>query len=139
MFQKILVATDGSDNALRAARKIAELVKRQPAQVTLLCAAYVPSRYRDDLGDEITESFLEDGRQALRFTQEVFQKSGLDCTIRMIRDRHPAEAILSEAHEGGYDLIALGSRGLSRRDAKRLGSISHEVAERARCSVLLVR
>jgi nucleotide-binding universal stress UspA family protein len=139
MFQKILVATDGSDNALRAARQIAEMIKRQPAEVTVLCAAYVPSRYRDDLSEEITESFLTDGRQALRFTAEVFHQEGLTCTSRMIQDKHPADAILDEAHGGGYDLIALGSRGLSQRDAKRLGSVSQEVAGRAKCSVLLVR
>jgi len=35
MFQKILVATDGSDNALQTARHIAESVRREPAEVTV--------------------------------------------------------------------------------------------------------
>jgi nucleotide-binding universal stress UspA family protein len=142
MFQKILVATDGSDNALRAARQVAELIQvtsRPAAEITVLCAAYVPSMYRDDLSEEITESFLEDARRALRFTEDVFRKNGMACASRMIRDKHPADAILVEAHEGGYDLIAMGSRGLSQRDAQRLGSVSQEVAARAACSVLLVR
>jgi nucleotide-binding universal stress UspA family protein len=141
MFQKILVATDGSDNALRAARQAAEILKLQPhpAEVMVLCAAYVPSMYRDDLGKEMMESFLEDARQALRFTKQVFEKAKLPCGTKMIQDRHPADAILEEACGGGYDLIVMGSRGLSKRDSRKLGSVSQEVADRAVCSVLLVR
>ena len=139
MFSKILLATDGSNNALRAARHVAQMVKNQPAEVTILSAAYVPSTYLDDFSAGLLESFLKDARQALDFTRKVFDQEQVSYQIKLDRDRHPAEAILHEAGEGDYDLIVLGSRGLSNREAKRLGSISQEVAERARCSVLLIR
>jgi nucleotide-binding universal stress UspA family protein len=139
MFSKILLATDGSDDALRAARRVVDMIKGQSPTVTVLSAAYVPSMYRDDIGTELTESFVEDAQRALRFTQDIFEKEDVTCETKMVQDLHPAEAILREAEAGGYDLIALGSRGLSARQVKKLGSISHEVANRAVCSVLLVR
>lgn len=139
MFSKILVATDGSDNALRAARQAMQLVKKLPARATLICVAYVPAMYRDDIGTELSESFLDDARQALRFTEKVFAEEQLSCETKLVQDFHPADAILEEAKAGDYDLVVLGSRGLSEREAKRLGSVSLEVAQRAECSVLLVR
>jgi nucleotide-binding universal stress UspA family protein len=139
MFKKILLATDGSDNSLQAARQVIDMVRAQPAEVTILCAAYVPAKYRDDLGEGIMQSFLEDAREAIHYTKEIFDQEKIACSKKLIRDKHPAEAILDEALAGQYDLIVLGTRGLSKREAKRLGSVSHEVANEARCSVLLVR
>lgn len=139
MFSKILVATDGSDNALRAARQVAQLVKKLPAKVTLLSAAYVPPMYRDDIGTELAESFVDDARQALQHTREVFEREKLTCETKLVQDLRPADAILQEAEKGDFDLVVLGSQGLSQKEAKRLGSVSQEVAQRARCSVLLVR
>ena len=139
MFSKILVATDGSSNAIRAARQVAEMITKLPAQVTLISVAYVPSTYRDDIGTELIESFVDDARQALHFTEEVFASNRLSCETKLIQDVHPADAILQEAQLGDYDLIALGSRGLSEREMRKLGSVSQEVVNRAQCSVLLVR
>jgi len=139
MFSKILVATDGSENALRAAREATQLVKNFPAKATLMCVAYVPATYRDDIGPELSESFLDDARQALRFTEKVFAEERLSYQTKLVQDVHPADAILEEAQAGSYDLIVLGSRGLSEREVKRLGSVSQEVVRRAECSVLLVR
>jgi hypothetical protein len=63
MFSKILLATDGSDNALRAARQVVRMVKKQPAKVMMLSAAYMPSMYLDDIGPELAESFVDEARQ----------------------------------------------------------------------------
>jgi len=139
MFSKILLATDGSDNALRAARRVAQMAKKLPAKVTLLSAAYVPPMYRDDIGTELTESFVDDARQALHFTQEIFEGEKVASETKLVRDLRPADAILEEAERGNYDLIVLGSQGLSKKEAKRLGSVSREVAYHAHCSVLVVR
>jgi len=139
MFTKILLATDGSDNALRAAHQVARMVKKQPAKVMMLSAAYVPSMYLDDIGSELAESFVDEARQALQFTEEVFTKEKLTCKTKLVRDLRPADAILQEAEKGNYDLIVMGSQGLSAKEAQRLGSISREVTEHAHCSVLVVR
>jgi nucleotide-binding universal stress UspA family protein len=52
---------------------------------------------------------------------------------------HPAKMILDFAKKGNYDLIALGSRGLSPVSRVFLGSVSDHVARQSECTVLIVR
>jgi nucleotide-binding universal stress UspA family protein len=51
----------------------------------------------------------------------------------------PAAAICRRARELGADLIVTGDRGLDSLDRLFLGSVSASVAQRAHCSVLVVR
>lgn len=50
----------------------------------------------------------------------------------------PAAEILRRAADGEADLLVLGTHGESARVRERVGSVSSEVARRARCPVLLV-
>jgi nucleotide-binding universal stress UspA family protein len=66
--------------------------------------------------------------------------SGSAATLRtQIEEGHPAGIILEVAKKGSYDLIILGSRGLSRVAGFLLGSVSDAVAHHAHCPVLIVR
>ena len=49
---------------------------------------------------------------------------------------HPPTRILEVA--SGYDLIIMGSRGMSGIKAALLGSVSHTVSQQAKCPVLIV-
>ena len=50
-----------------------------------------------------------------------------------------ADAILKTADDTGVDMIFLGSRGLGGLRELLLGSVSHKVTQRAKCSVVNVR
>ena len=76
MYSKILVATDGSDNALRAAETAAELARGWQAEVTIICVAYIPAMYESDLGSDSKEAFIEDWGRALEATKKVFEGKG---------------------------------------------------------------
>ena len=53
--------------------------------------------------------------------------------------RTPEEAILDDAEKLDADLIVLGSQGFKGLDRFLLGSVSHDVAIHAPCSVEIVR
>ena len=53
--------------------------------------------------------------------------------------RTPAEQIANIANGEKYDLIVIGSRGLSRAKAFLLGSVSDKVVRYANCPVLVVK
>ncbi|TET21663.1 MAG: universal stress protein [Candidatus Cloacimonadota bacterium] len=72
MISKILVATDGSSNAIRGAEKALEFAKAIKAEVMLVYVAYVPIMYRSDISDNLKESFVEDGKRILQDTEQVF-------------------------------------------------------------------
>lgn len=50
----------------------------------------------------------------------------------------PAEAIMDEADREGAELLVVGSRGRGRVRSGLLGSVSRELASRARCPVVIV-
>jgi nucleotide-binding universal stress UspA family protein len=73
MFKKILVATDGSDNAMRAAEQGRDIASCMGSQVTVVYAAYVPPMYTNDLRPEIFDSVRADGRRILNAATQVFE------------------------------------------------------------------
>ncbi|MBV9417145.1 MAG: universal stress protein [Solirubrobacterales bacterium] len=57
--------------------------------------------------------------------------------VRLV-DGSPAEAILKEADREGAEFVVVGSRGRGRLRSGLLGSVSRELASRARCPVVIV-
>jgi nucleotide-binding universal stress UspA family protein len=136
MIKKILVATDGSPNAIRAAEEALDMAKALEAEVTLVYVAYVPPLYDDDISDELRESFIDDGKKILQDTKKLFDRIGYAVKTKLIRDEKPAIGICEFGRK--FDLIVLGSRGLHAEKRMAVGSTSGQVVHCAPCSVLLV-
>lgn len=139
MYSKILVATDGSDNALRAAKTAAELARAWKAELTVICVAYIPAMYESDLGSESRETFIEDWRRALEATKKVFEREGVVVKAKLAREGKPAEVICKEAEEGGYDLVVVGGKGLDDARGRALGSVSDRIVDGVHCAVLVAK
>jgi len=137
MFSKILVATDGSSNAIRGAKNALELAKLCNSEVTLVYVAYVPNLYIGDLSSELLESFIEDGRRILKDTAKIFKKADCPVKTKLIRGKKPTLGICALAKK--YDLLVMGTRGLHKKQERALGSISDCVVHCAPCSILLVK
>ncbi len=137
MFSKILLATDGSSNSLRAAENALEIAKRFKAKVTLIYVAYVPGLYKGDISSELMESFVEDGKKILSDTASVFEKNDFTVDSKLIREKKPSLALCATAKN--YDLLVIGTRGLHKKQESSLGSVSSYVIQCAPCPVLLVK
>ncbi len=111
----ILLATDGSPDALEAARVAATLAERLETPLTVL---------------EVSES--ENAGQAAAQALEV-------CPAAEARtvSGNPHEEIVDIAAQTHSSLVIVGSRGLT--GLRALGSVSERVAHRAPCSVLIAR
>lgn len=144
MFNKLLICSDGSDHALKAAHEAVALATDRDMSVILLSVADPAT------SDEVTPWPLELGalpagsdldpeqRANLEATVALFRNSGIRC--RYLREYgHPAQQIVRVAEREGVDLILIGSRGLSKWKALVLGSVSHGVLYYAHCAVLVVR
>lgn len=138
VYSKILLATDGSENAIRASEHAAELTKRFGTQTTLVTAVYTPPMYSSDIAG-VQEALLEDGARILEDTKRVFTRRDVSCSTRLIRWVHPVEAICKEAVEGKYDLVVLGRRGLNEQKRGLIGSVSEGILRSAPCAVLMVK
>lgn len=139
-MQRILVATDYSDNALRAANIAHELFPA--ARSRLLNAFTVPFEGRMRLAgatDDDIESYrvIERSRaeQGMRhFLAKLHDGSGFETTVT---HGFPASAVL-EAAAVDVDLVVVGRHGGSIAEERLLGSVTRNVLYHAVCDVLLV-
>jgi nucleotide-binding universal stress UspA family protein len=144
MFQKILVPTDGSRYALRAAEYAADLARRYHAEVTVLLASDyqsvraspAPAKVKADLEQALREA----NAAALSQTAAPIAETGAKVATREIEGA-PAYVIGREADEGDYDLVVMGSRGLGLPEDERafLGSVTERVLRMVSCPVLTVK
>lgn len=140
MFKNILLAVDGSDHALEAARVAADLANGMKAPTVWVLAAY------DPVPGFLGEPYLQDAINArLHESREILQKAvnamgevSSEVNSEPV-EGNPAEVILDIAKSRKCDLIVMGSRGLGRLSGLLLGSTSQKVVSHAPCPVLIVR
>ena len=143
MFKTILICSDGSDHALKAAKQAVEIARLHEACLVLLHVE--PS----ELQPYAVPWQLEIGQAPMQHLSAE-HKANLEATMALCKDErvtyrcrhehgHPAEQIIRVAEEEEADLIVMGSRGLSEWKALLLGSVSDHVLHHAHCSVLIVR
>lgn len=139
MLSNILLAVDGSDAALGAARAAAALAAATGGSIRVLTVHHEPA---DSLGEPLysasLDRSLDEAEEHLSAAVAAIRAAGgpEPTTDRLVG--HPAEAILSAAAAGRHDVIVLGNRGRGRVAAALLGSVSTAVASRAKIPVLII-
>jgi len=129
-LSKILVAIDGSENAEKALEYAVQLAKKNKAKVTLLNVQESKIfGLKPEVTKEIGERILSSARAKVR---------GVEFNTQL-ESGNLAETIIEVAEKGNYDLIVVGSRGLSSVKRFFLGSVSDDISHHAKCSVLIVR
>lgn len=133
-MEKILVATDGSHNSERAllvAKKHAESLGGEITILTITDPLGYQTQYVDAVLETASETVL---KNACKFFEDF--EGGLETKLRR---GNPADEIISEAEDGGYDLVVIGSRGLGTFSRTFLGSVSNKVLNHAKINVLIVK
>jgi nucleotide-binding universal stress UspA family protein len=123
-IKKILVCTDGSENAKEAEFCAGILAKALDAEITLISVAW---EYEDP---EVAEKCDLEGK---RFLEEKF---GIEPKT-LCKAGKVVETLVATANN--FDLVVLGSRGLSRIRRLLMGHVSLKVLENANTNVLIVR
>ncbi|HET7265870.1 MAG TPA: universal stress protein [bacterium] len=145
-MMRILVATDGSPHAKRAAELAARLARELRApEVVLVNVGHIPAIALGGPGADmmvdysvLEEGFEKAGHAILAQTETVFH--GLDAPVKQqYRRGEPSHEILSAATEAKADMIVMGSRGLGQIGGLILGSVSERVLHGARIPVMIVR
>jgi nucleotide-binding universal stress UspA family protein len=139
MFERILVAADGSMNSDRAVETAAGMAKVLGSTLSICHAFHIPEQYKTDLADELEEVLVGDAEKILTHAAGVAERAGITAETRLLKKGHPTEAIVAYAEELKADLIVVGVRGKAPDRARAMGSVSAAVTEQAGCSVLLVR
>jgi nucleotide-binding universal stress UspA family protein len=156
---KILAAVDGSARSRNAIEALTAAFNLDDAQVTLMHVIEKPwlrlnldQEWLEELEREHAEApeepeeemlfktelrleaeqIIEDARQLLARSQTV-------STEARIEEGIPGNELIREAEIGDYDLVVIGSTGISDIKHSMLGSVAFKLASYAPCSVALVR
>jgi len=141
MFQKIILATDGSDNAQRAAQAAIDLAKGLSLSSIVITHIMTnpPDQSRMVKAQFDVHTLLEDdAKVALKRTIDALSHVGLSYDLKVsIGD--PSVEIREIANKEMADLIIIGSRGLGALKGVLLGSVSQKIAQTAPCPVMIVK
>ena len=141
-FDRILVATDFSPNALRAVNYALELAKRLGARLTILHVVPEPSALDYPMGGIPPEEVAGWQKEAAkRLTQQLTQArqdySNVDTIQRMAIS--PRDEIVKVATDLPADLLILSTHGLSGWKHFLLGSYAEKILKHAPCPTTIVK
>jgi nucleotide-binding universal stress UspA family protein len=135
-LKRILVGVDGSDNSLRAVRMAAEVGTPFGSEIVLLNVLQ-PTESAYYTGMPTTEAAERaKGEEKLYRARTVCEEAGLTTEMKVMLG-NPAEAIL-DLSEQGFDLVIVGSRGMSGLARFLMGSVSSRVVQFSKVPVMVV-
>lgn len=146
MFTKILLASDGSEGAVKATKVAAEIGTKFSSQLHVLHVFVAPMPVSAgfgmpslDIDPDALNRYAEEVKLAVeRRTGEILDPTGLAYSVHQVMG-HPGSTIVQAAEEEQCDLIVIGSRGMGQLRSLLVGSVSDYVLHHAKCPVLIVK
>ena len=139
MFNRILLAIDGSPHAREALKYARDLALLDGAQVILVHAF---EQVRTYLGEpqegQVVTRRVASGYEVADDAAKELQDAGLEVVVEVL-EGPAADAILRVADIRECDLIVMGSRGHGTVTSLLLGSVSHRVLAHTQTPVMIVR
>lgn len=134
-MKKILAPVDGSEYAKHAIREAGKMAERFGAKVSVLHVkpgVLVSPVYKSK------EELAKDAEKVAQRSCVILKRKRIRVeALGLVGDA--ATEILETAKKGGYDLIVIGSKGLTDSKEFPQGSVSKKVVEQAPCNILIVR
>ncbi len=145
MYKHILIATDGSELARKAAdhglalaaalgTKVTAITVTEPWEAVVVAEAAVvfsPEHY--------DESVAASAANILSDVRDAAKQRGVACETLHVKDQFPSEGIVDTAKRLGCDLIVMGSHGRRGMVRLLLGSQANRVVTHSTIPVLIYR
>jgi nucleotide-binding universal stress UspA family protein len=150
VFERILIATDGSKNSEKAARVGIQLAKLSGGRVIVLYVADV-GKYMSSAGlipsfegvspaavDQVVATIRGAGEKATLQVNEMAEASGIACQ-RLLVEGNPPSEILKIAEASKANIIVMGSIGKTGLEKVLMGSVAEKVVHSSKLPVFIVR
>lgn len=139
MFQRILLAWDGSRPAHRALDAAVSIARRFDAEIVAVAIAYSPGHA------ETEADRVESVEAARRYLEESFaaardraDRVGVPLEFLIVEGERPAETLVEYAHEHAFDLLVAGHHRNRRAGRFLIHGLSERVIGTATIPVLIV-
>lgn len=139
MYKSILLAVDGSEHSIRAAKQASSLASGTPdAIVTIVFVADHANAKNEVLHSGSNMELDLQRRKKIQPVEEALAAANIRYKVEILRGT-PGPTIVEYANKESFDILIIGSRGLNSLQEMVLGSVSHKVVKRANCPVLIVK
>jgi nucleotide-binding universal stress UspA family protein len=148
MAIRILIGTDGSDDALAAARRALDVLAAD-AEVRLICVAEAPAIVGAGMesgfaGGIPTPQAVDDAwdaviTEATAALERTVGELGSASVETFVERGSPGQVLCDRAKDFSADVVVVGSRGRGAIRRVLLGSVSTYVVHNAPCPVLVIR
>ncbi|WP_242529364.1 universal stress protein [Methylacidimicrobium sp. B4] len=139
MFEKILVANDGSDPAFRALSAALALARQNHSELHMVCVEEVP--YLPELLEEVREAAGTEARRlhhVVERSKAMAAAEAIPLATHLIPG-HPVRDIVKLAADLGASLLVIGARGHSAFYERMIGSRADRIVQLAPCPVLILK
>lgn len=141
LYRNIVIATDGSENSMRAVYRGIEIAKLSGATVHVLHVVDTPSVISEDwtAGKEaIREMMMNSGKKVMSKVKKIIEESGMEVK-EVLLEGYPANEIINFAENNNMDLIVMGTLGKTGFERLLMGSVAEKVVRYSKVPVLVVR
>ncbi|HET7273089.1 MAG TPA: universal stress protein [Rubrobacter sp.] len=134
--ERILLATDGSEDAARATEAASDLARRSGAELHVV---HVWHDVRGFAHDFVKRELRRQGQEILDEQMERVRAAGGEVAKAHLRKGRTSNEVIALSEEIGAGLLVVGSRGLGTVQRILMGSQSEEIVHRAQIPVLVLR
>jgi nucleotide-binding universal stress UspA family protein len=156
IFQKILVALDGSEHSKRSLETAIEIAKNLNSKLVLFTVHHdtlapvtspemavhlsgtIPDGPSPELAEMVNEAAHDYDKKFLAEDEAKVRSEGIEVETELAEGDAVTE-IVKKSKEGEFDLIIMGARGMSTIKKIFIGSVSDGVIKKAPCPVLVVK
>ncbi|MTD31982.1 universal stress protein [Planomicrobium sp. YIM 101495] len=139
MYQHIILAADGSENAVRAAEEAVKIATyTEGSKIEVVMVADFNKATADRLHTQSEDSLLLERQRKIANVEHVLEGAGVPYTVTVLKG-DPGPEIVRYVNDSRADLVVIGSRGLNSLQEMMLGSVSHKVMKRVKCPALIVK
>lgn len=141
---KFLLATDGSENSLRAAKQLVDIYKIHDEAEIYIITAYEGMFIGGEAAltgidrKEILGYARQAAQEVMDKTTAVFKEAGIEVK-EIIVEGDPGPTIVETARSLGVNQIVIGTRGMGKVKELFMGSVSRKVVHLSPYPVLLVK
>jgi nucleotide-binding universal stress UspA family protein len=142
-YLTILVAVDGSNESMKAARHAIGIAKDHGAKLFVLTARRLPSipgwwPIESPYSWQI--KYANERRKWFQEIKHLARENGITVQTDIVESSMPPEGTITKyAQEHDVDLIVVGTKGASGFAKQLLGSVALGVVTYAHCTVIVVR
>jgi len=138
-INKILLAIDGSDHSMKAARYAAQVARMMGGEILALhCHRPFPIAPGEPYFQMAVAGIRDSAHRLMDPFITLLKQSGVPFSDK-VEEGRAGDLIPRVAEIEGCDVIVMGSRGRSELKGLVLGSVTHRVLRTAPCPVLVVR